>query len=125
MTVVVKHVEGIYPVERFLTLIPNYGHTGKQMVTALMKYLKNLVIDIVNCWDQSYDNAPNMSGKYQGMQALILKLNPYAVFVLWCAHSLNLFGKTAVNTFPAAADFFEFVQQLFVFLLEPLPVTKF
>ena len=125
MTLVVRYVEGIHPVERFLTLIPNYGHTVKQIITALVKYLKDLVIYIENCRDQSYDNAPNMSGKYQGIQAFILKMNPYAVFVSWCAHSLNLVGKTAVNTFPAAADFFEFVQQLFVFLLEPMPVTKF
>lgn len=115
LTIVVRYMEGIHPVERFLTLIPNCGHTGKEMAAALVKYLKDLEIDIKNCRDQSYDNAPNMSGKYQGMQALILKLNPYAVFVPCCTHSLNLVGKTAICTCPTAVHFFEFVQQLFVF----------
>lgn len=55
---------------------------------------------------KSYDNAPNMSGKYQGIQARILELNPYAIFVPCCAHSLNLVGKTAVSACPAADDFF-------------------
>lgn len=80
-----------------------------------MKSLEDLEIDIGNCRNQSYNNAPNMSGNYQGMQARILKLNPYAVFVPCCAHSLNLVGKTAVSTCFAAADFLGFVEKLFVF----------
>lgn len=35
LTVVVRYLEGIRPVERFLTLIPNCGHTGEEIATAL------------------------------------------------------------------------------------------
>jgi hypothetical protein len=48
LTVVVRYMEGIRPVERFLTLIPNCEHTGKQMATALVMYLEDLGIDIEN-----------------------------------------------------------------------------
>jgi hypothetical protein len=41
-------------------------------------------------WAQCYDGAANMAGKYSGVQARILQLNPEASYVHWKAHSLNL-----------------------------------
>jgi len=68
-----------------------------------------------DCRGQSYDNAANMSGKYQGMQALIKNKNEFAEFVPCCGHSLNLVGKTAANSCVAAIRFFDFIQNLYVF----------
>lgn len=115
LTVTVKYMEGTSPVDRFLTFIPNCGHAGQQMVDALLEFLKKHDIDFQDCRGQSYDNAPNMSGKYKGMQALVLQKNPYAFFVPCCAHSLNLVGKAAANTCSSAVDYFNFVQNLFNF----------
>ena len=54
-------------------------------------------INIKNCRGQNYDNASNMSGKYNGMQAHIKNHNPLAMWIPCAAHSLNLVGKYAVE----------------------------
>ena len=47
------------------------GHTGKELAESLLEILKAHDIVIADCRSQSYDNASNMSGKYNGMQAII------------------------------------------------------
>jgi hypothetical protein len=64
LTVVIRYMEGPAPKERFLTFIPNCGHSGAAIARALLVFLDSYKIDISNCRGQSYDNAPNMSGKY-------------------------------------------------------------
>lgn len=79
-----------------------------------MKYLEEWGIDIGNCRGQFYDSdMPNISGKYQGMEELILKLNIYAAFIPCCAHSLNLVKKQLFIL--KGADFFKFIQEFFVY----------
>ncbi|KAI6658912.1 hypothetical protein LOD99_10905 [Oopsacas minuta] len=56
-----------------------------------------------------------MSGKYNGMQALIHEKNKFAEFIPCCAHSLNLIGQSAVECCSAAVSIFYFVQKLYVF----------
>ncbi|KAL4143532.1 hypothetical protein QTP88_005851 [Uroleucon formosanum] len=69
------------PVERFLTFVPNCGHTGIEMANTLITFLDYHEIELIDCHGQSYDNAANMSGKYQDMQALIENKNEFAEFV--------------------------------------------
>jgi hypothetical protein len=90
LTVVIRYKEGSAPKERFLTFVPNCGHSGAAIPKPLLEFLDSYKIDISNCRGQSYDNAPNMSGKYNKMQALILKKNNLSVFIPCCGHSLNL-----------------------------------
>lgn len=115
LTVVVRYMEGETPVERFLTFLPNTGHKGKDMAKALKEFLSKNDIDIGDCRGQSYDNATNMSGKYEGMRAQIQKDNRFADFVPCTGHSLNLVGEDAASSCPEAVQFFCFVQALFVF----------
>ncbi|XP_051165718.1 uncharacterized protein LOC127284365 [Leptopilina boulardi] len=115
LTVVIRYMENLNPVERFLTFIPNVGHQGKDMAQALLGFLSKYDLDIMDCRSQSYDNAPNMSGKYKGMQALIKEENPLAEHLPCFGHSTNLIGKSAANACPAAVHFFDFVQELCVF----------
>ncbi|XP_050063061.1 zinc finger MYM-type protein 1-like [Aphis gossypii] len=115
LTVIFRYMENLIPVERFLTFLPNSGHTGKAIAETLIHFLNEYNIDIKDCRGQSYDNAANMSGKYNGMQAFIKRVNGYAIFVPCCGHSLNLVGKTAANSCPTAIKFFDFVQNIYVF----------
>lgn len=108
-------MEGINPVEPFITFIPNCGHKGTDMANALICFLKKQNINIEDCRDQSYDNAPNMSGKYKGMQAVILEKNRFDIFVPCSAHSLNLVGKASAIACPTAIRYLNFVEELFVF----------
>ena len=47
-----------------------------------------------------------MSGKYNGLQARIKEMNPYAEFVPCFLHSLNLIGNYAAECNEEAANFF-------------------
>lgn len=115
LMVIFRYIENLVPVERFLMFLPNSGHTGCAIAETLICLLDDYKIDIKDCRGQSYDNAANMSGKYNGMQAIIKRVNSYAVFVPCCGHSLNLVGKTAANSCPTAIKFFDFVQNIYVF----------
>jgi hypothetical protein len=42
--------------------------------------LKTHDIDVADCRGQSYDNASNMSGKYNGMQAIIRQSFIYFIY---------------------------------------------
>ena len=72
-------------------------------------------IDFAKCRGQSYDNAANMSGKYNGMQQKILEINKYAVYIPCAGHSLNLIGRAAVDCCLDAVNFFAIVQLLYKF----------
>ncbi|CAB4006330.1 Hypothetical predicted protein [Paramuricea clavata] len=69
------------------------GHTGKELAESLLEFLKAHDIAIADCRGQSYDNASNMSGKYNGMQAIIRQQCNLAEYVPCAAHSLNLVAR--------------------------------
>lgn len=116
LTVILRYMEGLHSVERFLTFIPNCGHSGKDIAEAAVKFLtKRMNIEIRDCRGQSYDNALNMTGKYKGVQARILEVAPFAIFFACLTHSLNLVGLFAVKNVPMAVYFFDFVENLYVF----------
>lgn len=103
------------PVERFLHFLPNTGHKSEDLAKVVFKVLESNNLDIQNCRGQSYDNASNMSGKYTGLQARIKQVCPHAVYVPCSAHSLNLVGECAANCCFLAEDFFNLIQNLYVF----------
>ncbi|CAH2285606.1 zinc finger MYM-type 1-like, partial [Pelobates cultripes] len=115
LTIIFRYVLASGPVERFTKFIPISGHTGMELANTVLQFLEENGISIKDCRGQSYDNASNMSGKYNGMQALIREKNPLAEYIPCCAHSLNLVGQNAVNCCPIAVSFFNFVQQLYCF----------
>lgn len=114
LTVVLRYMEGAEPVERFFTFLPSTGHKGIDMAKAVQSYLKDIGINILDCRGQSYDNASNMSGKYQGMQSRLLEINPCATFIPCFGHSLNLVGTEAASSCSEAVSFFDLVQALYV-----------
>ena len=95
------------------------GHSGIQLAESLLEYLKTNDIDIADCRGQSYDNASNMSGKYNGMQAIIRQHCNLAEYVPCVAHSLNLVGQSSANCCQNATGFFSFLQRLYSFAASP------
>ncbi|XP_055910467.1 zinc finger MYM-type protein 1-like [Eupeodes corollae] len=116
LTVVLRYVKSNGEVaERFLAFIPMASHKGEELAEAILKFLNKYHINIKNARGQSYDNASNMSGCYNGLQAHIKKINPLAHYVPCAAHSLNLVGVRAAECCIGAISFFGFVQTLYNF----------
>ena len=93
LTVIVRYVLPAGPVERFIKFIPIASHTGESLANALLSLLDEIEIDIAHCRGQSYDNASNMSGIYNGMQAIISAKNSLAVYVPCAGPSLTKSGR--------------------------------
>lgn len=118
LTVIVRYVsldDGL-PIERFLTFLEMGSHTGESMAKMVHDYLtKECKIYFNKCRGQSYDNAAIMSGKYKGMQEIILKINKYAMYIPCAGHSLNLVGRAAADCCLGAVNFFGIVQEIYDF----------
>lgn len=115
LTVVVRYVLPSGVKERFLCFLPITSHTGKHLEEVIFAYFSELGIDIKDCRGQSYDNASNMSGKYNGLQSRIKQHSPSADFIPCASHSLNLIGNTAAECCIEAVEFFRVVQEVYVF----------
>ncbi|GBP12569.1 Zinc finger MYM-type protein 1 [Eumeta japonica] len=75
LSVVIRYIKDGQPVERFLTFIElKTHHTGDKLAKQTLQYLEeHCGLDFSKCRDQSYDEASNMSGRYNGMQQKILE----------------------------------------------------
>lgn len=87
--------------------------TQGKKTDALLEFSTNHRIDIHHCHGQSYDTTPDMSCKYKGMQARILKKNNDAVYIPCMEHSSNLIGNVAANACPNAEFLFQFFGRAF------------
>lgn len=114
LTFVIRYVcQDNEPVERFLQFIPIHSHSSQHLEETVTNYIQSIGLNILDCRGQSYDNASNMAGKYNGLQARIKALNPYAEFVPCSAHSLNLVIVKSVESNGKILDFFTFLQELY------------
>ena len=101
-------------VGRFVKFLGMEGHAAEQICNSLFEFIENTGISIENCRTRKYDNARNMAGKYNGVQALVKERSPsFLAFYVPCfGHSLNLVGVEAVKNVIMAANYFNFVQKL-------------
>ena len=100
------------PIERFIKFVPNVGHKGIEIANAILSTLEEANINIMDCRGQSYDNASNMSGAYNGVQAKIKKICRPAEYIPCSAHSLNLVGICAAEICEGSCKFFNIFQEL-------------
>ncbi|XP_065668122.1 uncharacterized protein LOC136088352 [Hydra vulgaris] len=116
LSVVLRYVADGEPIERFLTFLELQNHTGEGMAKQVLQYLRKFCnIDFSKCRGQSYDNAANMSGCYIVMQKKIIEENKFAICIPCAVHSLNLVGRSAVDSCLEAVNFFNTVQLNYTF----------
>ncbi|XP_076037155.1 zinc finger MYM-type protein 1-like [Oratosquilla oratoria] len=101
--------------ESFLGFVPLKETTGAFMTETLVGELQNVGLEIDNLRGQGYDNGSNMQGKHNGVQQIVLDMNPRAFFVPCSAHSLNLVVNDAVKCCLQATNLFGIVQHLYHF----------
>ena len=84
-------------VERFIAFEPIHSHTGSSLAECVQKMVSDLGLDLSDCYGQAYNNASNMSGKYNGLQAHLKRQNPLIHYIPCAARSLNLLGVNRVE----------------------------
>ena len=102
----VRHESRFEIVERFLKFVDFSDKTGSKIAQIITKTLESDAISLVDCRAQGYDNAPNMSGKYNGAQAIIKEQCPTAIFSPCGCHTLNLCGNDAAEYVSEATTYF-------------------
>ena len=115
LTMIVRYVLSSGPVERFVKFLTMEGHSADQMYQSLRSFFDEHGIDSKYLRGQSYDNASNMSGRYNGLQAKVKEDCPYADFIPCYGHSLNLVGTRCAECCQQALLFFNFVSSLYNF----------
>lgn len=115
LCLIIRYIKNTEPVEKFIIFLESDGHDAESMYKAVSSFMEEHGLNIQDCRGQSYDNASNMSGKYNGLQAKIKQVSPYAEYIPCFAHSLNLVGQSAAESCSDAVKFFLFVENLYVF----------
>ncbi|XP_065650658.1 uncharacterized protein LOC136078781 [Hydra vulgaris] len=72
-------------------------------------------LSIGNLRGQGYDSGRSMKGKNKGVQRRILDVYPRELFILCCAHTLNLNFNDAVKCCLEATAFIDLMQRVCVF----------
>jgi len=76
--------------EDFLAFIETISCTGESIADIISDYLKEHNLPFENCIGQAYDGGSNMSGIYQGCQAIMKQKCPDADYYHCSNHCLNL-----------------------------------
>ena len=90
LTLIVRYVLPTGPVERFIKFFDMDSHNAEYLLDKLLTFLNENGLDIGNCRGQSYDNAGNMSGRYNDLQAQIKQSRVCGIRSLFC--SFIIFG---------------------------------
>ena len=101
--------------ERFLCVEDMEKKKGADIAYLICNVLAKVNLDLQKLKGQGYDNCSNMAGIYKRTQAHILEKNPFALYILYGAHSLNLAGVHAAESCAEIKTFFGKIQALYVF----------
>ena len=83
MSQVIRYVrihEGLCSIEEsFVDFIDSHEKTGQGLATEIVEKLIENQLNISDCRGQGYNNGANMAGKYNGVHAVVVPMNPNAV----------------------------------------------
>lgn len=106
--------------ESFIKLVHCDKKTGVEIAEVIKNVLEECGIDFQLCRGQGFDNAPNMSGIFNGVQAILSKENQQAYYTPCNAHSLNLCGVHVMSTSIVLKSYFGNIETLYkIFALSP------
>ncbi|XP_008188101.1 52 kDa repressor of the inhibitor of the protein kinase-like [Acyrthosiphon pisum] len=86
--------------ENFICFVSVFECTGENLANVIIQKLKELGLSLEFLRCQGYDGGANMSGKYKGVQARILNLQPKTSYTHCASHRLNLTLLKACNVLP-------------------------
>ena len=96
--------------ERFLVFIDCCQKAEIEIANLILETLKGFGISIADCRGQGYDNAADMSGKYNGAQKHINSaINNLCLYSPCGCHSLNLWRAFSGSSCTEAVTYFGMV----------------
>ena len=102
--------------ECFLGFKPVFGLDAQSLATVILNTLSAYGLDVkAHLVGQDYDGASVKSGVHKGVQKLVKDCAPYAVYVHWFAHRLNLVLVDTCKSVTEASEFFALLERLYVF----------
>ncbi|XP_057785824.1 uncharacterized protein LOC131003323 [Salvia miltiorrhiza] len=99
-------------VERFIGIVhvvDTCSHSLKDAFSAL--FVKH-GLSLSKLRGQGYDGASNIRGEFNGLKALILEENPYAMYIHCFSHQLQLIVVAVAKSIMAVKDFFSYVSMI-------------
>ncbi|XP_037797190.1 zinc finger MYM-type protein 1-like [Penaeus monodon] len=108
-----RELQEFFVQEHFLTFVDCCKKTGLEIAMLILETLKQFGMPLADCRGQGYDNAANMSGKYNGAQQHILAENPLCLYSPCACRSLNLCGADSAACCKEAVTFFGMVQTVY------------
>ncbi|XP_042401398.1 uncharacterized protein LOC121991465 [Zingiber officinale] len=91
MAVVIRYVNKYGEViERFMVVVHVATTTAACLKEAIDSLFAKYGLSVARLRGQGYDGTSNMSGEFNGLKSLIMKENPYALYVHCFAHQLQL-----------------------------------
>ena len=95
MTICLRYVSKNQLREDFVDNVAVDNMTGEGLATSILTRLGQMPVDLSYMVGQGYDGASAMSGVFNGVQAIILRQDPSAIYVHCSSHCLNLILSTA------------------------------
>ena len=102
----------LLPHEEFVGLYDPPSTTGAILAECIFDVLLRLQLPVSLLRGQSYDGASNMSGQYNGCQAIIAERQPLALYVHCGAHCINLVSQQTVEAVQLVRDSLHILQEL-------------
>ena len=100
LSIYCRWVEDGLPVEHFLDIIPLMKADAKTIYTTLVDVLRVKDIPLSKLVGMGFDGAATLSGKRNGVQSLLKKNSPHALYVHCHCHLLQLACIQAANHTP-------------------------
>ena len=95
--------------EQFLGLYETTSTTSETLTDIIKDPLVRCSLSLDHLRGQCYDGASNMKGVHSGVQARIYAIQPLAVYIHCCNHSLNLALQDTARAVPQLRDALQWV----------------
>ncbi|KAI4815397.1 hypothetical protein KUCAC02_005543 [Chaenocephalus aceratus] len=102
----------LQPKEEFLGIYQVSSTTGQNIAKMACDVMTRLQLPLSQLRGQTYDGAANMAGRLQGVQAILRKEQPLAVYCHCGPHCVNLITQAACGDSPLVRDAMGLVHEL-------------
>jgi hypothetical protein len=112
LTIIARYVVNGVVIERYLGMVHVQATDASSLYEAVLSFMADFGLSVQKIRGQSYDGAANMSGRLNGLQALILKENSCAYYIHCFNHQLQLALVDAASENSSCWQFYSYLQAI-------------